>query len=351
MKKSYNKRQKVNDDKECGKHVKWGPVVVHNIPSSTSSKTNLRKELKSLGLTKIDQIIQQDKETSERFLSKNGLMIILEIANESSQTMERYDSSAFRDIIFKYSQVHDDLSEIFTGFRIHLIAKKHTNITPQVFEDYDTALTDSSAEEIPDNSSSSNTISDKNIGTDKGAAVEGGHKRLIFHNDNLSQESEYLSKEINTNQKDDIDIIIKRIQITESKAVEMKPFLLYLEQLYAWIYELPEWMQEQILNSTPIKTIIEETETLAAIYDSSKYVLNHLNNMFTTEKVTNCDYDVVVEQEDKVTFLDSAYRDLVNTTMILEDTQVTGLILPMVDINSGNILGENEFGTLAILMD
>ncbi len=368
MKSYNNKRQKTNNNQELNKHVSWGEVTVNEIPVVASKKVQIKEKLKNLDLSEIDNLLQQNNEDSKELYSNSGIFAILDIANncaQSSTHLSNYNSELFKSIVLKLKQHYDkDISNILVGYRIHLISKKHSDIENKVFSDFLVA-TKSNFDNIVDcshpsvtnqelqkteNSPDTGSVNDKenlvttnsDITHTDGGAAEGHDSTSSTGDETASQRSTFLTG-INDADKKKTDSNAAKDDLAEDESY----LSVVMFNSLSWIYELPEWMQEQILNSTPIKTIIEETETLAAIYDSSEYVLSHLNNMFATEKATSCDYDVVAKQEDKVTFIDSAYRYLVDTTMILEDTQVTGLILPMVDINSGNILGENEFGTHA----
>jgi hypothetical protein len=322
MKNSYNKRQKTDTDK-CNKHVMWGPVTVHKVPVVTS-KITLRDEIKALSLKEINQIIQLDSEISKRFLSKNGLMAILEIANDASQTIENYDSSSFRNIIYKYTQKNNDINDIFVGFRIYLITKKHTNITEQVLDDFESVM--STCAMIHESHTDSERPSDSsNEPTNQHCSLPNA---IVREPDNNLCQTQTKPVVANVEKNDENSIYNPTIQT-----------------LYFWLGQLPKWLQDQILNSTPIQIIIAETKKIAEILDS-KHIQNQIEKIFVAESSNKSEDFTEDKQAQRVTFIDSSPQDLVDTDMVLEDSSVRGLILPTVAVESNGIFNDNHFSGL-----
>ena len=101
-----------------------------------------------------------------------------------------------------------------------------------------------------------------------------------------------------------------------------------LEQLTTWIYELPEWLQEKILNSDPIKTLAESVEQ-AAIYDKKsveqdfliKMISPDLFDLNATESLDNN-----IDQQAKMA--EHKLATDVDTNIASHEQTIDGLILP-----------------------
>lgn len=109
-----------------------------------------------------------------------------------------------------------------------------------------------------------------------------------------------------------------------------------LTKLYAWIYELPEWLQTKILNYTPVKALIESTEQMVKIYDIRpiQYLSIKTLSPETQSSVDTDEYDLY----EKAQISDTRPIEPIDMTMIYEDATVTGWILPTIG-ESGSILG------------
>ncbi len=119
-----------------------------------------------------------------------------------------------------------------------------------------------------------------------------------------------------------------------------------LLNLLSWIFELPEWLQERILNSTPIRALLEEDESTTAIYESN-YILNHLAKMFITGKEGNSGDPTEGTQSEKIALAELPSQDLIDTSMILNEPTVPGWILPTVAvIGSGGLFVDQAFNGL-----
>ena len=152
-------------------------------------------------------------------------------------------------------------------------------------------------------------------------------------------EANYHSESINSNHNDD-DGKIEQIN-HEVKLVETHPSLseLTLKDFYSWIYELPEWMQNQLLSSTLIKTLIESAKQISAIYDIESIVQDFTNKTLAPELSED---SVAVSEHDiyeKVQISDLRSIDSIDMSMIWKEPTVSGWILPMIGMESGNMLG------------
>ena len=166
-------------------------------------------------------------------------------------------------------------------------------------------------------------------------------------NDKTTNQRGCLSTDINDDigdKKDkDTDNTAKN-ELTEES--ELSAFIL---NFLAWIYELPKWLQEKMLNSAPVKALLDEAEAMEAIYNQSNHLMKQLANLFTHDKSTSLDDITEDKQSSKVTLANLESENaivLIDTDMILKNSQVSGLILPMVAVESGAILPDNGFGGL-----
>jgi hypothetical protein len=117
-----------------------------------------------------------------------------------------------------------------------------------------------------------------------------------------------------------------------------------LNNLLNWIYELPEWLQEQVLNSAPIKLLIESAEQQAAIYNKNT-VANLFAKLLSTDIANNSADAVEDNINAKATVADTSFSESIDTSMILNEPTVTGWILPTV-IGSGDLFANHAFNGL-----
>ena len=118
-----------------------------------------------------------------------------------------------------------------------------------------------------------------------------------------------------------------------------------LNNLINWIYELPEWLQEQVLNSAPIKLLIESAEQQAAIYNKNT-VASLFAKLLSTDIANNSADAVEDDINAKATVADTSLAESIDTSMILNEPTVTVWILPTVAIDSGNLFGDYAFNDL-----
>ena len=123
----------------------------------------------------------------------------------------------------------------------------------------------------------------------------------------------------------------------------------FLNSFIAWIHELPKYIQNQLLNSIPIKTLIESLEQTAAILDIKSIAQDFAIKTTSTE--TAADSTDITEDEllDKIHIYDARPIEAIDmTTMILKEPTVTGWILPQVVIAlSGSFTSNQNFNGLA----
>jgi len=116
-------------------------------------------------------------------------------------------------------------------------------------------------------------------------------------------------------------------------------YFLILEKFFAWIYELPEWLQKQILNSAPIKAMIEAAEQMTAIYDHKLIEIEFANKKLEADFTFN-DSDVLLTHNmyGKIEIHNTSLSNPFDLDMILEKNGVKYDILPIdmgINIASG----------------
>jgi hypothetical protein len=119
---------------------------------------------------------------------------------------------------------------------------------------------------------------------------------------------------------------------------------LVIEELYSWLSELPEWLQNQILNSSPVKSMIENAEHMASIYDHKSMNIDFANKK-TESDFTFTDNDELLTDNinGKIEIHNMSLSNPFETDMILTEHNVKYDILPIdMGINidfaiSGNI--------------
>lgn len=105
-----------------------------------------------------------------------------------------------------------------------------------------------------------------------------------------------------------------------------------LIQLYAWIAELPEYLQKQILNSSPIQTLIESAKQVGVIYNV-KTIIQSFAEIISSPQEPNDEFERVQE----VAQMAKQPDNLVDTSMILD-----GIFMPFgaVQQDSAPVFGE-----------
>lgn len=138
----------------------------------------------------------------------------------------------------------------------------------------------------------------------------------------------------------DDKITTKKEKMSSAEIAEDDAILgLILNNLYAWIKILPEWIGNQIINSNPIKEFIEESKKRAEIYQGSKSILVKLSNLFYIEPKPNTDHHQ--EERAKVS-LHNDYEHLVDTSNII-DNPTKDWVLPIIAVGCVSIFADPAF--------
>jgi len=186
-----------------------------------------------------------------------------------------------------------------------------------------TGYSDDEFETDTDSSNSSASASDSSAAIDPSMSNYEARERAASLTIN--------PEETNTN-KDKEAITVESTSSSQTQVI--------LDQLLAWIYELPEWLQTQTLNSLPIKALIESVNQAAAIYN-----MNSLQDFITqatpSEPASN---SAEVTEEDmwqKAQVYDPYTTDAIDMTMIWKEPAVSGWIMPMIGMESGTMFFDN----------
>lgn len=115
---------------------------------------------------------------------------------------------------------------------------------------------------------------------------------------------------------------------------------LALQKFLSWINELPEWLQKQVLNSSVVKAIIESIEQNAKIYDKKVDLDIYQQDQISSEEVSLRYIEDAIDQKAAVSEV-STSAELVDTSMILDEQYVSGLILPISGEQVINFNGPN----------
>ena len=104
-----------------------------------------------------------------------------------------------------------------------------------------------------------------------------------------------------------------------------------LSHMLSWIYQLPEHLQNKMLNSAPIKALMEAAEQMASIHDVMT-VEAFLAKLLPAEPevVMDCAEN---DMGDKVQMHES-FTDAIDMNMFINEPEVNGLIMPMLDVGS-----------------
>lgn len=149
------------------------------------------------------------------------------------------------------------------------------------------------------------------------------------------------------NKPDDNDKGGGAIRINEDKenqtTVEVNTWLNYY---LSWINQLPQWLQSQILNSTPIKTLIELTKRDLAIYESKSIAEDFYDKiLFVEQEKSQNDFteDKISEKAQVDDTVD--YSGMIDMSMILpvDVAAVSYLILPILAESSVLLPGKDSF--------
>jgi hypothetical protein len=138
----------------------------------------------------------------------------------------------------------------------------------------------------------------------------------------------------------------KSNSVIETKTENDPEYNELLNHLLSWIYQLPQWLQDQILQSTPVKALIESIEQAAAIHDK-KFVVDLFVDIESSEPVSDSSNSVENNMQEGVMLLEKPSEGSIDMSMIYKESTVTGWILPtLAIIGSGNIFGDSAFGGL-----
>ena len=181
--------------------------------------------------------------------------------------------------------------------------------------------------------------------------IEPSHKSTKHsHDDNGSadtNEANHHSDSISYN-KDDDSSKAEQTNHEEFSETNLSLSELTLKNFYAWIQELPERLQHQILSSSPVKSMIESAKQIAAIYDI-KSAIQDLFTTMTSPKFSNGSIDMAeCILDDKVQILDLRPVDSIDMTMVLKNTIISGWILPTGAMGSDNFFVDHAFGGAAM---
>lgn len=173
------------------------------------------------------------------------------------------------------------------------------------------------------------TSSEETDKDQQGSLADDGNK----HERSIVPEAVHIKEEIKADQSDTRDTNYINNDILHAT----------LDQLLSWLQNLPEWLQQNLRNSTPVKALIESIKDISELYSHSLKIELFTQSDFSKAADNSTDSDIY--EKVKISYKDSL--DAIDMDMIFKDQLVTGLILPT-SIEPGNVIaGEmalNEIG-------
>lgn len=120
-----------------------------------------------------------------------------------------------------------------------------------------------------------------------------------------------------------------------------------LSYYLSWIYELPKSLQNQILNSTPVKTLIEVIKQNSAIYEPKSLVENFYDKVLYVEQPEYQDNILENNTQENAQVGDINSASMIDMTMILPigAAAVSYLILPTI---AGSLPTSGIVGSMSI---
>jgi|GEM_PF-3739596 len=337
------------------KRVHWGVNNVVVIPRGTSGTKRLKHALEKANLSEIKDVLQyMDSAIAKEQLTRNygtSMKILFESFHNRVLSGAAYESTVLKEVLqllFSFCPTTTNLA--FYSVGAHLKWNKNTDYAPQIRGDYESARREFELFHPEDTDDIAPLLSNSNI-TDIATGTTNvllqtadqevaplasqeavqGSQRSITANEQTDNEADY------TEAKDDEEKNLDVTDLTEDVSLLPSPSL---TQLYAWIAELPAWLQEQILNSSPVKALIESVNQAAAIYN-----MNSLQDFITqatpSEPASN---SAEVTEEDmwqKAQVYDPYPTDAIDMTMIWKEPAVSGWIMPMIGMESGTMFFDN----------
>jgi hypothetical protein len=112
-----------------------------------------------------------------------------------------------------------------------------------------------------------------------------------------------------------------------------------------WVNELPNWLQEQTLNSTPIKSLIKSARQMAAGFEL-KSAQDLFTSMLSIQPSGYSGDEVASSIDEKVTRHDNPSEGLIDESLIVNDPAVSDWILLLLIGSSNKFFAESVFNGL-----
>ncbi len=111
-------------------------------------------------------------------------------------------------------------------------------------------------------------------------------------------------------------------------------FNIVLNQFLSWLQNLPEWLQNYIQDTSPIKTLTEHNEHISTIYSHKLCTKLYTKNDISGQKNNTIESSI----HEKITISYQDTIDAIDMSLVSKEPLVTGWILPT-NIESGIIAG------------
>ena len=329
------------------KKVRWGEDQTQEFKSSPG-RNELAQAINSGDAVRIYNVLQyMDHDKAKKYLTANeGLWMGVGLSKIVKNNFQKkiYDGKVLKNVIYKFMEFDPKMiSDLFAGFALDPIRNKESMTSDQFLKDYHEVIrnfskmrevggsslaTSDNASRIPQQEevkdAESDNVSAVNSSSPSTVDADSSNNQEVHTRASLS----IVSDEEEAKNHNDHTQENKTVESTSENVTD--PISL-LSHTLSWIYQLPEYLQNQMLNSAPIKALIEAAEQMATIYDVMT-VEAFLAKLLPAEPeavTDSCENDT-----NDVVQVHASPTDAIDMSMILNEPEVNGLIMPMADVGS-----------------
>ena len=160
---------------------------------------------------------------------------------------------------------------------------------------------------------------------------DSSHKKAKYtHYDKGTQHSDAVIEGDQEDDKADNNQAVVEIEEGESLSG------VALKDLYSWLETLPQWLQEQILDSSVVQALIESAARTANLYDIRSVSQDFVKNMLLPDNIKIS----IEDSRDAKAVMAEVTHDLVDVSMVYTGLAAAVLVLPTVN----SMLGDGAFG-------
>ncbi len=335
----------------ASKKVHWGEdVTVVILPSD---ELRLKKAIQEGNVRLVWSILEvMDKNNAREFLFQEHKNLksfweqnfFYTVNLKAIANIEDYDSSSFQKVV-KYFMGLDFLKASISFHSLCICVELHEGkvFSDLLREDFSAAEQAFKSEQQIENSScAANLDAEKHCDSEASSDTNN----IAQSREKMGPESKHASNHNEATETHEHVTILN----TKYEDIKSSPSSnAALDQLLNWIYELPQWLQDQILQSTPVKALIESIEQAAAIYDKKSVV--DLFVSMRSPAVSDSPNAVENNIHEVVKLLDMPSEGFIDMSMIYKESTISGWILPTVAIIGSGGFGDSAFNGLPMNFD